>query len=283
MATVSPRPRTSSKLLQGALRGEKPVIHECEIHWVVKEISAYIFSGVLHEETVSTQDFEQPFDTPWDPADTSVYQANFSKPLSEQDSRSAQTTTSTYGLNNETAANVWLAWAEFAPSAFVRTSSDALTRVEHILKMAWIWGDSPEANAVITSDLLPWDDPHNVTDHVAQAVHAMNAVVRNNVLSGTRRNDTVYGTAYRNVTVLQVRWVWLTLPLILLVLVAVFLFKTILHTRRDKDVGVWKTSALAVLFNGAGEDVQRFVGGEKRTTSVRRKAKDMEVQLGKDA
>jgi hypothetical protein len=236
----------------------------------------------LHEETISTQDFQHYFDTPWDPADASVYQANFSKPLLEQDSRTANTTISTYGLSNQTASNVWSAWAEFAPSAFVRTSSDSLAPAERILKMAWIWGDLPEANAVITSDLLPWDQPHNVTDHVAKAVLAMNAVVRNNVLSGTRRNDTVYGTAYRNVTVLQVNWVWMSLPLILLVLVAVFLSKTIFDTRRDKEVGVWKTSALAVLFNGAGEDVQQFVGGEKRTTSVRRKAQDMEVQLGKE-
>ena len=227
-----------------------PIIHECEVHWVVKEISAYISSGVLHESVLAVQPFEQDLDTPWDPLDPDLYRANFSRPLFERDSRTVNITVSTYGLSNDTAYTAWLAWSEFAPSTFVRTTSESLIRSERIMKMAWSWSDTPHANVFIPSDLLPWDEPYNVTDHMAQAILAMNAVVRNNVLSGTRRDDAVHGTAYRNATILRVRWAWISLPLILLVLVAAFLLKTIIDTRRDTDVGVWKTSALAVLLNG---------------------------------
>jgi hypothetical protein len=53
------------------------------------------------------------------------------------------------------------------------------------------------------------------------------------------------------------------------------------HTegRRDTNIGISKTSALAVLFNGPGDDVRDFVGDEKKAGKVREKAKGMEVQL----
>ena len=117
---------------------------------------------------------------------------------------------------------------------------------------------------------------------MSQAVLVMNTVMCNNVLSGTNRHDAAYGRAYRYVTVVEVRWTWISLPIILLVLAAVFLAVTILHACKDSSIGVYKTSALAVSFNGPGEEIQSFVGGEKKATYVRRKAKDMEVHLGEN-
>jgi hypothetical protein len=130
----------------------------------------------------------------------------------------------------------------------------------------------------------PWDFPKNATAHLAEAVLAMNQVARHNTLSRTRRHDVAVGVAYRNVVYVDVRWEWITLPVALLVFALFFLLATMYRSSKDKDqIGVWKTSALAVLFNGLGEEVQDYVGhGNKKQGYNRRKARDIKVQLDED-
>lgn len=263
--------------MQGALRNNTPVIHECEIHWVINEIFTYITHGTPVEQVLSTKQFKNYRDNPWDPNNPNVYQANFSMTL--PDTHALTEDTSTFGLSNSTARKVWQSWAEFAPSAFIRPASNNLVTAEKVLKMSWLSG-APPHNSIITKDLLPWDAPNNVTNHMAQAILAMNTVMRNNVLSSANRKDAAYGRSYRYVTVVDVRWAWISLPATLLLFAGLFLLATILRARKDKNIGVWKTSALAVLFNGPGEDVQKFVGEGEKTGYVRNKARDMEVQLG---
>jgi hypothetical protein len=78
----------------------------------------------------------------------------------------------------------------------------------------------------------------------------------------------------------KIRWIWVTLPLSLLVFSFIFLLATVIRSSRDEDtVGIWKTSALAVLFNGLGDDVQSNVGPHVRMGEARSKARDMKVHL----
>ena len=60
------------------------------------------------------------------------------------------------------------------------------------------------------------------------------------------------GITWRSETVIQVRWEWLTLPCVLLVGTSVFLGVIIIGTSK-KQLGIWKSNSLALLFHGLGD------------------------------
>jgi len=74
------------------------------------------------------------------------------------------------------------------------------------------------------------------------------------------------------------------LPAILLLFSLLFLVATVIRSTKDQDnVGIFKTSALAILFNGLGEDVAAQVGsGNNRMGYTREKARDIKVKLDDD-
>ena len=263
----------------GAARNNTPVMQECVVNWVVKKIRAEVVNNVLFEQSLETLQFDNRFDAPWDPEDANVYQANFSMTL--PDPHSVRGETSTYGLGNTTARKVWQSWAQVSPGTFVRPNASAPYGPS--LKCVWIAADSPHL-ADQTDPVLPWDYPANVSAHMADAVLAMNAAVRRNTLSASHRQDVSVGLAFKHVVFVDVRWHWITLPAGLLMFALVFLLATMWKSSKDKQqIGVWKTSALAILFNGLGDDVQGFVGpGNKKQGYVRRKARDIKVQLDDD-
>jgi hypothetical protein len=234
----------------------------------------------LTEQALDTFQFENHWETPWDPTNSDVYRANFSMTLPDPHSVTGSKT-SEYGVSNDTARKVWQVWAEVAPATFVRPPADSTVHEKQVFKVVWLSG-APAHNAVINTKILPWDTPNNVTAHMADAVTAMNQVVRKNTLSATYRHDVSVGRAFKNVVIVHVRWQWITLPAALLLFALIFLISTIWRASKEPSIGVWKTSALAVLFNGPGDDVQGFVGSGKKQGYVRTKARDMEVQLGDD-
>lgn len=63
------------------------------------------------------------------------------------------------------------------------------------------------------------------------------------------------GTVWENQTCVHVKWAWLTLPAALVLLTIVFLLLTIVQTNMSKGL-VWKSSMLAVLFNGLSEETR---------------------------
>ena len=58
---------------------------------------------------------------------------------------------------------------------------------------------------------------------------------------------TVIGEAFTTQTYISVRWYWAVAPIAITVLSIMFLIAVIIHTGRAKGVGVWKSSALALL------------------------------------
>jgi hypothetical protein len=80
----------------------------------------------------------------------------------------------------------------------------------------------------------------------------------------------------------RIRWQWITLPATLVVFALVFLVTTIWKNSKERSIGVWKTSALAILFNGLGEDVQGAVSAADKQSDVRTKARGMQVKLEED-
>ena len=114
------------------------------------------------------------------------------------------------------------------------------------------------------------------------AVAGMNQVMRRNTLSATYRHDVAVGLAWKNVVIVRIRWQWITLPAALVIFALVFLATTIWRNSKEKSIGVWKTSALAVLFNGLGDDVQGHVGSTEKQSQVRAQARDLKVHLADD-
>lgn len=69
-----------------------------------------------------------------------------------------------------------------------------------------------------------------------------------------------------------------------LILSLVFLIATAIRSVKEKDkIGIFKTSALAILFNGLGDEVQAQYGGIQRMGETRARARDMKVKLEDDS
>ena len=68
-----------------------------------------------------------------------------------------------------------------------------------------------------------------------------------------QQNDSVaspsHGTAWKGETYVHVRWAWLSFPIVVVILALLFLVGTIYETSR-RDILVWKSSNLALLFHG---------------------------------
>lgn len=264
----------------GARRNETPVVQECEVHWVVKTVKSEVVGGTLFEEAIQTRQFESTTEYTWDPEDSNVYLADFAMTI--PDPHSVTGDTSTYQLSNTTARKVNSVWSQIAPSSYTLPSAKNPAKTGKVLKIWWLY--NPPHLVLVNEPDLPWDTPHNATQHLAEAVKVMNQVIRQNTLSASHRQDVAVGLAYKTVILVDIRWQWITLPIGLLVFSLLFLAITMWRSAKDKDaIGIWKTSALAILVNGLGDDVQGFVGGgNKKQGYVRRKAKDIKVQLDDD-
>ncbi|TID18948.1 putative mannosyl-oligosaccharide glucosidase [Venturia nashicola] len=269
---------------EGARQNNTPVITECEIHWVVKKIKSTVTAGILKEEEVGESlQFESNLDSPWDVDDPDSYVANFSMTL--PDPHSFTGGKSMFGLDNTTAKKIWMVWAEIAPSTAVLPVAIDDSDIGPALKFYWA---ADTANVIGVPDrtkpITPWDTPNNVTQHMSDAVTVMNQIVRRNTLSVRRRQDISVGQAWITIVIVDIRWRWLSLPLILLIFSLMFLIATVVRSTKDADqIGIFKTSALAVLFNGLGEDVQERVGsGNMRMGATRERARDIKVHLYDD-
>lgn len=78
------------------------------------------------------------------------------------------------------------------------------------------------------------------------------------------------GTTLGNQTCIRVQWAWLSLPATLLLLTIVLLSATIVQTRSSGHSMAWKSSSLALLFHGLGQD------GEERKYEALRETDEME-------
>jgi hypothetical protein len=71
-------------------------------------------------------------------------------------------------------------------------------------------------------------------------------------------NNRAIGTAWKMETFIHVRWGWLILPILVVLMGVAFLLSAIIRTRR---LAVWKSSILAILFHGLGEQHTRQAQG----------------------
>lgn len=176
---------------------------------------------------------------------------------------------------------MWEFWTELVPSVHVLSSPTHPIEGGPVEKWFWIYSPPRLIEAPTT---ISWQPPNNVTQHMSNIVTTLNQVLRRNPTSKVSTHDVSEGQAFIYVVLVDIRWKWLSLPLILLIFSLLFLVATVIRSTRDQDqIGIFKTSALAVLFNGLGEDVQERVGsGNMRMGATRERARDIKVHLADD-
>ena len=88
------------------------------------------------------------------------------------------------------------------------------------------------------------------TDNLTARIGNLAISMTNNI---RQQNDTVarptHGTAWKNETYVHVRWAWLSFPIAVIALALAFLVGSIIETAY-RDILVWKSSNLALLFHG---------------------------------
>lgn len=261
----------------GALNNNTPILTECEVHYVVKKLNATVNAGVLTEHTMEVLPFTEGFDSYWDPNDPGTYSVNYTMTLPDPHSLTADKL-STFQVTNDTAFKMFETWEELVPSSFVLSSLENAIEGGPVFK--YYWPASPP-RLTQSAKTTPWDPPNNISQHMADIIETANQIIRRNPTSKQQRMDVTVGKAFTSVVLVEIRWKWLSLPLILLIFSLLFLVATVVRSTRDQEnIGIFKTSALAILFNGLGEDVQERVGnGVNRMGYARERAKDMKVHL----
>jgi hypothetical protein len=91
-----------------------------------------------------------------------------------------------------------------------------------------------------------WDEWVDMEQLVSNLARSMTNNIRQS--SPAAPYPMYAGTAYREMDLVNVRWVWLLLPIALVLCSIVFLISSILQTR-SAGVNAWKSSALALLFS----------------------------------
>lgn len=86
------------------------------------------------------------------------------------------------------------------------------------------------------------------------------------------------GTVWENQTCVRVNWAWIALPAVLVLLTIVFLMLTIGQTRLQHGL-VWKSSSLALLFNGLDEKTRESSGPVMRLQEMKSAADKAVMQL----
>lgn len=107
-----------------------------------------------------------------------------------------------------------------------------------------------------------WNNGSATLDSVQNAMRGLADSMTARWRMGDSISNTVgpaRGTVWENQTCVHVNWSWITLPAALLLLTTVFLLLTIIQTNVNKGL-VWKSSMLAVFFNGLSEETRNSLG-----------------------
>jgi hypothetical protein len=229
----------------GARHNNTPVMTECEVHWVVQKIAASVTNGRLVEDLLETLQFSSDLNSPWDPVDGSEFVANFA--MSLVDPHSTTGDLSTFGLDNTTAFKAFIVWSGIAPSTL---NLSPKVDKDPVLRFSWYLS---VPRVLIAGQESPWEAPKNVTQHIDNVIKVQNQQIRRNSNSrrGVAGQNVAVGQAWRNLQIVKVHWAWIAMPLSLLVISGIFLAATVVRSSKDK-VGIYKTSALASLFSGVG-------------------------------
>lgn len=265
----------------GAYRNASPHAQECIAYWCAQTVQTTYNAGGLREDILQSWPLRPSIDgDPWVRANASaqpfMYKANFS--LTLQSKQHAEDMI-TFSISNLTAVETVQVFDPFSPS-FLTMESEQQTNEPTLRWINALQSTPPTLQPSGNGD-NPWL-AENISEHFSLITKAMSYAVRNSP-GDTNGLIWIKGTSWTQETVVQIRWAWIALPLTLLGTSLLFLVATIVRSSLESEhVGIWKTSALAILFNGLGDDVQQTVGPNCRMSEARTKAREIMVKLAPD-
>ncbi|KAF2117586.1 hypothetical protein BDV96DRAFT_517232 [Lophiotrema nucula] len=261
----------SGKSLNDIQRNATPIAHECMISWCVKTIMSTYSEGGYTEEVLKTVVNDTVESSPW----TIIKTYNKNNELDGVDYYYLENVTVKgtseviYSIDNRTHLLTLSVFDDIFPSEFVLANStnedDAMLRYKQYNVV------SPYTRNLTYN---PWLY-ENVTTHMDNLANAMTNLMRS-ALSDT---DMTAGSSFDKESIVDVRWVWLTLPLGLLALTGIFLLATVVRSSRESEhVGVWKTSAIAMILYGLPDEMQKKLTLSKVIGIPRAKAKEVKMK-----
>ena len=135
-----------------------------------------------------------------------------------------------------------------------------------------------DSRAAFTSDTI---QALYTTNNITALMDNLAISMTNNI---RQQNDSVSspeweGTAWTSQTYVHVRWGWFAFPVTLIVLSSALLFGTIIETWY-RNVMVWKSNNLALLFHGRGLDLDsQDLPGVNRLSEMTAVAREIRVEL----
>jgi hypothetical protein len=262
--------------VQGVYQNEMPVAHECILTWCTKRLDTSSYWGVTKENTsnIFINNTKVPF--PWtiiqepDFTDFTYNENIILKPPQQNITEPA--TDLTFGLSNLTATSVIFMTDEIVPAMVTTDNLTANAQFKYLLF------DTAGARTRPIS-VNPWLPPNNISAHLEQIAKAMTTVVRNSPAKDGSQ-DLMEGTSWEEKKIVRTRWPWVVLPLVLLGITLIFLAATIVISTKERgNIGIWKTSVMAVLITSLGQEVQSNFGSNCPTGQARVKARELKVQL----
>ncbi|KAL9599747.1 MAG: hypothetical protein Q9219_003630 [cf. Caloplaca sp. 3 TL-2023] len=113
-------------------------------------------------------------------------------------------------------------------------------------------GNANNSGAIFSSDIMQaLYDTSNLTERIDNLVSSMTNNIRG---QDDNISSPAYGIAWTSETFVHVRWAWFAFPAALILVAAFFLLSIILETSY-RDILVWKSSNLALIFHGRGLDL----------------------------
>jgi hypothetical protein len=263
---------------KGVYANATTTAHECILFWCTKTVQSAYYWGHKQENISNVLPMQTQDQFPWelipDPEGALTrYISNFTRTLPSRSQPDLQN--NTFSITNVTALQAVFVIDDIAPSYVVAANSSDAPQIK--------WLNGPEYGAPLLisfpDDLNVWSPPNDVVARVDFLANTLTDLIRNTP-DANNKIELIHGFAWDQRTGVQVRWAWFSLPVALLVFSVVFLLVTVYESSKDEEfVGIWKTSTIAVLFNGLGDEVQTKFGTNCKMGEARAKARVIKVKI----
>jgi hypothetical protein len=254
-----------------------PVAYECVLSWCTQRLStSFLWGHVTENVTQSFQNTTEGY--PWltkidsnnKPAYAYLRNITITPPDQPRSDNPDEDRVITFGTTSTYAQSTIFTLDILAPSFLTIGNQSNSPMFKYNNR------NNPQSRLMTAN---PWMPPNNISEHMANLATAMTRAIRN-TQSSNGSFEMINGTAWDQVLRVHIRWSWVSLPLVLLTAGLIFLLAVVFKSSKESDeVGIWKTSALAILFNGLGEDVQRSISPGCRMGEARAKARELSVKL----
>ncbi|KAJ4293706.1 hypothetical protein N0V90_008990 [Kalmusia sp. IMI 367209] len=250
-------------------RNATPIAHECRLSWCIKTLQSTVSGGSYTEDVTATVFNKTLGPDPW--TATTLFDGNTSVGINlvyNENLTILGNSGYEYHVTNWTHSNILTIFDDIFPSTYTVTNTTDMAQA--VLRFEQYRTSGYRSRVELYNPFL-YD---NITAHLDNLATDFTNIVR----SGKDSIEMVQGPAFDLVSVVEVRWEWLSLPLGLLLLTFIFLVATIIRSSMEQDVGVWKTSAIATLLYGLPDDVRKRVTSVKDNGTPRANAKHTKVK-----